>query len=138
MGSSGITASTWPAASCTAVCCPQGCQRCRRHHQDQENHPVRRLVPHWLQVRYQLPSLRSSPALTTSSILCTPSVPSSTGTSVKVWRKVSSPRLVRISLPSRRSTRRSVLRPPRVKVRRKVWNDLPPNFIDVHSTQTFA
>merc|ERR1711975_108750 len=35
---------------------PQGCQRCHCHHQDQAYHPVRRLVPHWLQVRYQLPA----------------------------------------------------------------------------------
>merc|ERR1712028_241534 len=35
---------------------PQGCQRRCRHHQDQAHHPVRRLVPHRLQVRYQLPA----------------------------------------------------------------------------------
>merc|ERR1711998_659408 len=74
------------------------------------------------------PSLRSSPELTTSSISCTPSVLSSIGTSVRVWKKVSSPRLVRISLPSRRTTRKSVSRPPRVRVRRKAWNDLCPTF----------
>ena len=34
----------------------QGCQRCHRHDQDQAYHPVRRLVPHRLQVRHQLPA----------------------------------------------------------------------------------
>merc|ERR1712117_563729 len=38
-------------------CCSKGCQRRRRHHQDQENHPIRRLVPNWIQVRYQLPTV---------------------------------------------------------------------------------
>ena len=28
---------------------PQGCQRCHRHHQDQEDDPICRLVSHWLQ-----------------------------------------------------------------------------------------
>merc|ERR1712195_155257 len=40
-----------------------------------------------------------------------------TGTSVRVWKKVSSPRPVRISLPSRRTTKRSALSPPRMAVR---------------------
>ena len=35
-------------------CRPQGCQRRCRHHQDQENHLIRRLVPNWFQVRNQL------------------------------------------------------------------------------------
>merc|ERR1739840_59820 len=61
--------------------------------------------------------------LITSSILCTPREPSSIGTSVRVWKKVSSPRLVRISLPSRRITRKSVSRPPKVRVRKKAWSD---------------
>merc|ERR1712136_398139 len=46
-----------------------------------------------------------------SSILCTPRELSSIGTSVKVWKKVNSPKLVRISLPSRRITKRSVSTP---------------------------
>merc|ERR1712205_97308 len=65
------------------------------------------------------PSPRCSPASTTSSTLCTPSVPSSTGMSVRVWRRVSSPRPVRILPPSRRTTRRSVPSRPRVRVRRR-------------------
>merc|ERR1712138_368275 len=64
-----------------------------------------------------LPSLRSSPESIISSILCTPREPSSIGTSVKVWKKVSSPKPERILLPSRRITRRSESRPPKVKVR---------------------
>merc|ERR1712087_391297 len=34
----------------------QGRQRRHRHHQDQAHHPVRRLVPHWLQGGHQLPA----------------------------------------------------------------------------------
>merc|ERR1712055_28331 len=46
--------------------------------------------------------------LTTSSISCTPSVPSFTGMSVKVWKRVSSARPERTWLLSRRTTKRSV------------------------------
>merc|ERR1712072_129117 len=67
--------------------------------------------------------MKSSPELITSSILCTPREPSSIGTSVRVWKKVNSPKPVKISLPLRRITKRSVLRPPRVKVKRKAWSD---------------
>ena len=35
---------------------PQGRQCGHCHHQDQEVHPVCRLVPHWLQGRHQLPT----------------------------------------------------------------------------------
>merc|ERR1711869_10753 len=48
-----------------------------------------------------------------------PSVRSCITTSAKVWRRASSPRLVRISQPSRRTTRRSASRLRRAKVRRK-------------------
>merc|ERR1712244_30449 len=47
-------------------------------------------------------------------------VPSSTGTSERVWRRESSPRPVRIWLPLRKITKRSVSTPSRVGVRRKV------------------
>merc|ERR1712076_341710 len=53
-----------------------------------------------------------------SLILCTPSVPSSTGMWERVWRRESSPRPVSISLPWRRITRRSELTPSREKERR--------------------
>merc|ERR1712070_708815 len=69
------------------------------------------------------PSLRSSPELITNSISCMPREPSSIGTSVRVWKKVSSPRPERILPPSRRITKRSEWRPPRVKVRKKPWSD---------------
>eukprot|EP00796_Vickermania_ingenoplastis_P007768 gene7768-biopygen5209 len=36
--------------------CPEGCQRCDCHHQDEEDDSVRRLVSHRIQVRYQLPA----------------------------------------------------------------------------------
>ena len=39
---------------------PQGCQRCYRHHQDKENHPVCWLVSHWIQGWNQLPAPNSS------------------------------------------------------------------------------
>merc|ERR1712021_206576 len=68
-----------------------------------------------------LPSPKSSPASTTSSTLCTPSVLSSTGTSVRAWRKVNSPRPVRTLLPSRRTTKKSLPKPPKVKVKKKTW-----------------
>merc|ERR1712076_250479 len=57
-----------------------------------------------------------------SLILCTPSVPSSTGMWERVWRRESSPRPVRISLPWRRITRRSELTPSREKERRRERN----------------
>merc|ERR550537_1659249 len=66
-----------------------------------------------------LPSPRRCLVSTTSSILCTPSVLSSTGTWVRVWRKVNSPRLVRILPPWRRTTKRSVPKLPKEKARRK-------------------
>merc|ERR1719345_478003 len=61
-------------------------------------------------------------ALTTSSILCTPSAHSFTGTSVRVWRRASSPRAVRTLLLLRRITKRSEPSPWRARARRKVRN----------------
>merc|ERR1712021_235656 len=52
------------------------------------------------------PSSRLFPALTTSSISCTPSAPLSTGMLEKVWKRANSLRLVRISPLSRRITKR--------------------------------
>merc|ERR1712156_104319 len=65
------------------------------------------------------PSPRPGLVLTISSILCTPSVPSSTGTSERVWKRESSPRPVRIWLPWRRTTKRSESTPSRERVKRK-------------------
>ena len=48
---------------------------------------------------------------TTSSTSCTPSAPSSTGTSARAWRRASSPRRARTSPRSRRTTRRSAPSP---------------------------
>merc|ERR1712226_1080043 len=64
-----------------------------------------------------LPSPKRGLVLTTSSTSCTPSAPSCTGTSVRVWRKASSPRPARISRPSRRTTKRSASTPPRARAR---------------------
>merc|ERR1711971_797294 len=54
------------------------------------------------------PLLRPGPGLTTSLTSCTPRGPLSTGMWVRAWRGESSPRLGRISPPSRRTTRRPV------------------------------
>merc|ERR1711970_1019498 len=63
------------------------------------------------------PSLKHGPDLTTNSILCTPNVPLSTGMSEKVWKRENSPKLVRILLPSRRITKKSVLTPLTAKAK---------------------
>merc|ERR1712071_693215 len=51
-----VTANTWPAACSTAEMSTQRRQRCHCYHQDQALHPIRRLVPHWLQGWNQLPA----------------------------------------------------------------------------------
>ena len=65
-----------------------------------------------------LPSLRPCPASTTSSILCTPSVPLFTGMSERVWKKENSVRHVKISQLLRRITKKLALTLLRVKVKR--------------------
>merc|ERR1712216_512068 len=64
-------------------------------------------------------SRRSCPALTTSSTLCTPSVHSCTTTSEREWKRENSPKLAKISQPSRRTTKKSASRPRKGKARRK-------------------
>merc|ERR1712107_464727 len=59
--------------------------------------------------------------LTTNSILCTLNVLSYTGTSVRVWKKVSSLRLVRILLLLKKITKKLVLKSQKVKVKMKIW-----------------
>ena len=66
------------------------------------------------------PLLRCSADLTTNSTWCTPREPSFTGTSDKVWKKENSPKPEKIWLPSRRTTKRSELRPRKEKEKRKV------------------
>merc|ERR1712160_105178 len=61
-------------------------------------------------------------ASTTSSTSCTPSARSSTGTSAKVWRKENSPKPVRTSRPSRRTTKRLASTPPRAKAKARKAN----------------
>merc|ERR1712196_491708 len=87
------------------------------------------------------PSLRSSPELITNSISCMPREPSSIGTSVRVWKKVSSPRPEKILPPSRRITKKSESRPLKVKVKKKVWSDqlqislkLSQNLLKTHNS----
>merc|ERR1711982_296862 len=48
----------------------------------------------------------------------------SIGTSERVWKKVNSPKPEKILPPSRRITKKSVSKPPKVKVKKKVWSDL--------------
>merc|ERR1712113_860596 len=67
-----------------------------------------------------LPLLRLGLVLITSSISCTPSVLLFIGTLEKVWRKVSSLKLVKIWLLSRRTTRKSDLTPWRLKVMKEI------------------
>merc|ERR1711998_387219 len=79
--------------------------------------PVSKELYAWFPTPLLLP--RPFLVLITSSILCTPREPSSTGTSVRVWRRVNSPRPVRILLPLRRITKRLVPKLPKVKVRKR-------------------
>merc|ERR1712179_828797 len=65
------------------------------------------------------PLPKHGPDLTTSSILCTPRELSSTGMLVKVWKKVNSPKPVRILPPSRRITKKSVSTPSKVKPKKE-------------------
>merc|ERR1711937_71995 len=85
------------------------------------------------------PSPRPGLVLIISLILCTPSVPSSTGTLERVWRRESSPRLVRIWLPLRRITKRSELTPWRGRVKRKARSIklLHPVEPPVYRSETF-
>merc|ERR1712004_762166 len=62
------------------------------------------------------------PGSTTNSILCTPNVLSSTGMSVKVWKKVNSPKLGKISPLLRKTTKRSVSTQSKANERKKVMN----------------
>merc|ERR1712137_1304689 len=68
------------------------------------------------------PLPKHGPDLTTSSILCTPRELSSTGMLVKVWKKVNSPKLVRILPPSKRITKKSVSTPSKVKPKKEKMN----------------
>merc|ERR1711918_63238 len=79
--------------------------------------PASRELYAWFPTPLPLP--RPFLVLITSSILCTPREPSSTGTSVRVWKKVNSPRPVRILPLLRRITKRSVPKPLKVKVKKR-------------------
>merc|ERR1712179_688925 len=68
------------------------------------------------------PLPKHGPDLTTSSISCTPNVLSSTGMSEKVWKKVNSPKLVRILPPSKRITKKLVSTPSKVKPKKEKMN----------------
>merc|ERR1712226_998064 len=74
----------------------------------QEETPPRLLVQSACSPTPQL-LLRPGLDWTTSLTSCTPRGPSSTGMSVRVWRRENSPRQGRILPPSRRITRRSAL-----------------------------
>merc|ERR1712151_770664 len=66
------------------------------------------------------PSQKSSRASTTSSISCTASVHSCTGTWAKVWKKVSFQKPAKTWQHWRKTTRRLELKRLRVKVKRRV------------------
>merc|ERR1711914_31698 len=68
------------------------------------------------------PLPKHGPDLTTSSILCTPRELSSTGMLVKVWKKVNSPKLVRILPLSKRITKKSVSTPSKAKSKKEKMN----------------
>merc|ERR1712112_736322 len=68
------------------------------------------------------PLPKHGPDLTTSSILCTPRELSSTGMLVKVWKKVNSPKLVRILPLSKRITKKLVSTPSKVKPKKEKMN----------------
>merc|ERR1712118_535667 len=67
-----------------------------------------------------LPLLKCSPASITSSILCIPSVPSSIGMLAREWKRENSPKHAKISLRWRRTTKRSALRQPKEKEKKRV------------------
>merc|ERR1712100_989698 len=69
-------------------------------------------------------------------ISCTPSAPSSTGTSVKVWKKVNSPKPVKISPPSKRTTKKSVPNPLTLTPK-KIWVKNTRKFINEKQQPSF-
>merc|ERR1711865_492380 len=62
---------------------------------------------------------KCSLASTTNLISCTPNVPSSIGTSGRVWRRENSARLVRILQPLKKTTRKWVLKQRRERARKR-------------------
>merc|ERR1712136_144466 len=144
----GVTVNTWPAASCTVVMLFQrtsthpsptskprepfnsltGVQLVSRSVSTTNHQPSSQVVT-W--PRSNVPSaccptppplLKHGLDLTTSSILCTPREPSFTGMLVKVWKKVNSPKPVRILLPPKRITKKSVSTPSKVKPKKEKMN----------------
>merc|ERR1719447_977296 len=143
-----VTVNTWPAASCTAVMLFQrtsmhplptsrprepfnlltGVQLVSRSVSITNHQPSSQVV---IWPKSNVPSAccltppplpKHGPVLTTSSISCTPNVPSSTGMLVKVWKKVNSPKPVRILPPSKRITKKSVSTPSKVKPKKEKMN----------------
>merc|ERR1719245_2012752 len=84
---------TWPRSKELSACCPT-----------------------------QLPLLKPGPDSITSSILCTPRELSFTGMSVKVWKKVNSPKQEKIWLLSKRITKKLASTPSMAKTKAKVKN----------------
>merc|ERR550537_955265 len=80
--------------------------------------PVSRELYAWFPT--PLPLQKPFPVLITSSILCTPREPSSTGMSEKVWKRVNSLRPVRILPLLRRITKRLVQKLPKVKAKKRI------------------
>merc|ERR1719162_1964126 len=63
---------------------------------------------------------KSSLASTTNLISCTPSVPSSIGTSGRVWKRENSARLVKILQLLKKTTRKWALKQRRERARKRV------------------
>merc|ERR1712209_91905 len=143
-----VTASTWPAACCTeeTLCLrtsmlpsppsrpsvpsssSTGAQLVSRSASTTSHQPLFQVVTSPRSsvlcacCPTPLPSLRPGLVWIISLILCTPSVPSSTGMLERVWKRESSLRLVRILLPWRKTTKRSALTVLRERVKRKERN----------------
>merc|ERR1712113_1376233 len=143
-----VTVNTWPAASCTAVMSFQrtsthplptsrprepfnsstGVQLVSRSVSTTSHQPSSQVVI-WQRSNVLSaccptppPLPKHGPDLTTSSILCTPRELSFTGMLVKVWKKVNSPKLVRILPLLKRITKKLVLTPSKVKPKKEKMN----------------
>merc|ERR1712098_722095 len=149
-----VTVNTWPAVCCTVVMLSPrtstpplppsrprepfnsltGAQLVSRSVSTTNHQPSSQVVT-WL--RFNVPSAccptqpplpKHGLDLTTSSILCTPREPSFTGMLVKVWKKVNSPKPVRILPPSKRITKKLVSTPSKVKPKKEKMNTKFFNF----------
>merc|ERR1712240_718830 len=152
-----VTVNTWPAVCCTVVMLSPrmstpplppsrprepfnsliGAQLVSRSVSTTNHQPSFQVVT-W--PRFNVPSAccptppplpKHGPDLTTSSILCTPRELSFTGMLVKVWKKVNSPKLVRILPLSKRITKKLVSTPSKVKPKKEKMNTKSSLFCNI-------